>query len=144
VAPDVAFFGQKDAQQAIVIQRMVADLNVPLEIAVCPTVREPDGLAVSSRNQYLSAQHRRDATIIYRALETCRRMVESGERSAHEIRGVIQSTLSQVPGLEVEYVEIVSVESLQEIDPLTGNVLVAIAARLGSTRLIDNIRLDIR
>ncbi len=144
VGPDVAFFGQKDGQQAIVVRRMVADLNMPLEIVVCPTVREPDGLAVSSRNRYLDPQQRQEATIIYRSLEKCREMVEAGAMAADEIRVNVQAMLGQVPALEVEYIGIVDAETLEPVDPLAGPVLVAIAARLGSTRLIDNIRLDIR
>ncbi|MBN1359704.1 MAG: pantoate--beta-alanine ligase [Sedimentisphaerales bacterium] len=144
VGPDVAFFGQKDAQQAVVIRRMVADLNLPLEIVICPTVREPDGLAVSSRNQYLNPQQRRDAAIIYQSLEKCRTLVEAGARDADEIRAQMQATLAQVPALEAEYVEIVDAETLRPVDPLAGKVLVAIAAHLGATRLIDNISLDIR
>jgi pantoate--beta-alanine ligase len=144
VGPDVAFFGQKDAQQAVVIQRMVADLNMPLEIVVCPTVREPDGLAVSSRNQYLSPQHRREATVIYRSLERCRELIEAGARDAGEVRTQMLAALGQASALEVEYIGIVDAESLEEVDPVAGQVLVAVAARLGSTRLIDNIRLDIR
>lgn len=143
VGPDVAFFGQKDAQQAIVIQRMVADLNMPLEIVVCPTVREPDGLAVSSRNQYLDPQQRKDAAIIYRALEKAWAIVAAGARNAEEIRAEMQATLSLAPALEVEYIAIVDAESLEALDPVAGRVLVAVAARLGATRLIDNIRLDI-
>ncbi len=144
VGPDVAFFGQKDAQQAAVIQRMVADLNMPLEVVVCPTVREPDGLAVSSRNQYLDPQQRKDAAIIYRSLETCRAMIEAGVRDAGEMDAKMRATLGQVADLQVEYVEIVDAETLGEIHLVAGKVLVAVAARLGSTRLIDNIRLDIR
>lgn len=144
VGPDVALFGQKDAQQVAVVRRMVADLDMPLKIVVCPTVREADGLAVSSRNQYLDPQQRKDATFIYRALEKCRALVEAGARDAGEIRGQMRATLGLVPALQVEYVEVVDAESLQAVDPLGGEVLVAVAARLGATRLIDNIRLDIR
>jgi pantoate--beta-alanine ligase len=144
VGPDVAFFGQKDAQQAVVIQRMVADLDMPLEVVVCPIVREPDGLAVSSRNQYLSPQQRKDATIIYASLERCRAMIEAGVRDVGEIDTHMRATLEQVPALQVEYIAIVDAETLDELDRLAGSVLIAVAARLGSTRLIDNIRLDIR
>lgn len=143
VRPDAAFFGQKDAQQTIVIQRMVADLNMPLEIVVCPTVREPDGLAVSSRNRYLDPEQRKDASIIYQALEKARAVVEVGVRNAEEIRAEMQATLSRAPALEVEYIAIVDAESLEALDVVAGRVLVAVAARLGATRLIDNIRLDI-
>lgn len=144
VGPDMAFFGQKDAQQAVVIQRMVADLNMPLEIVVCPTVREPNGLAISSRNQYLSPQQRQDATVIYQSLRKCQETVKAGTRNADEIRTQMQAILGRVPALQVEYIGLVDADSLEEVDPAAGRVLVAVAARLGSTRLIDNIRLDIR
>jgi pantoate--beta-alanine ligase len=142
VGADIAFFGQKDAQQAVVIRRMVADLNMPLEIVVCPTVREPDGLAVSSRNQYLSPQQRRDATVIYRALRRCAELVDAGRRDTAGIVEQMHEVLRQVPTLQVEYVSIVDAESLEEVDPIRGRVLAAIAGRLGSTRLIDNIVMD--
>lgn len=142
VGPDVAFFGQKDAQQALVIRRMVADLNMPLEIEVRPTVREADGLAISSRNRYLSEQQRREATVLYRSLQKCRAMVEAGVRNAAEIRGAMIAVLEEVPALEVEYVSLVDAESLDELAELQGQVLVAIAARLGPARLIDNILLE--
>jgi len=142
VGPGVAFFGQKDAQQALVIRRMVADLNMPLEIEVCPTVREADGLAVSSRNRYLSEQQRREATVLNRSLEKCREMIEAGVTSAAEIRVAMIAVLEEVPDLEVEYVSLVDAESLQELAELQGQVLAAIAARLGPARLIDNILVE--
>jgi len=142
VGPDVAFFGQKDAQQVAVIRRMVADLNMPLEIVVCPTVREPDGLAISSRNQYLSPQERGQAPVIHRALRRCEELVESGERNASVIVEAMRKVLGEAPALQVEYVSLVDAESLEAVDRVKGRVLVAIAARLGSTRLIDNIVVD--
>ncbi len=141
VRPDVAFFGQKDAQQATVIRRMVADLNMPLEIVVCPTVREADGLAVSSRNRYLSAQERREATVIYRALERCRTLIEAGTTDAAEITGQMRAVLAEVPAFEIEYVSLVDAETLVDITEVRGPVLAAIAGRLGPARLIDNILL---
>ena len=143
VGPDVAFFGQKDAQQAAVIRRMVADLNMPLEIVVCPTVREADGLAVSSRNQYLTPRQRSDATIIYQSLQKCREMIEAGATDATEIRAQMRAMMQQAPALQVEYIGIVEADTLAELDPVSGQVLVAVAARLGPTRLIDNMPLDI-
>lgn len=142
VGADTAFFGQKDAQQAVVIRRMAADLNMPLEIAVCPTVREPDGLAVSSRNQYLSPQERQDATVIYRALRRCAELIDAGRRDTNGILEEAHEILRQVPALQVEYARIVDAESLEEVDPVRGRVLAAVAGRLGSTRLIDNIVID--
>jgi pantoate--beta-alanine ligase len=125
-----------------VIRRMVADLNMPLEIVVCPTVREPDGLAISSRNQYLSPQERSDALVIYRALRRCSELVDSGERDVPRIVEAMQKVLREVPALQVEYVSLVDAESLGPVEQVNGRVLVAIAARLGSTRLIDNIVVD--
>jgi pantoate--beta-alanine ligase len=143
VGPDVAFFGQKDAQQALVVRRMVADLNQPLEIVVCPTVREPDGLAVSSRNRYLSEEQRRDATVLYRSLQKCREMIEAGAASADAIRGAMIAVLREVPALKIEYVSLVDAETLKELTQVEGQILAAIAARLGPARLIDNILVDV-
>ena len=142
VASDVAFFGQKDAQQAIVIKRMVADLNMPLEIVVCPTVREPDGLAVSSRNQYLTQQQRKDAALIYKSLQKCQEMVESGVTETKEIIAEMSKMLNQIPSGKIEYISIVDAETLESIDRVAGKALTAVAVRIGSTRLIDNILVD--
>jgi len=142
VGADLAFFGQKDAQQVAVIQRMVADLNMPLEMVVCPTVREPDGLAVSSRNQYLSPQERREATVIYRSLQRSADLIRTGETAVARITEQMREVLGQVPALQVEYVSIVDAASLEDLTQIRGRVLVAVAGRLGSTRLIDNIVVD--
>ncbi|MHC4574872.1 MAG: pantoate--beta-alanine ligase [Planctomycetota bacterium] len=142
VLPDVAFFGQKDGQQAVVIKRMVADLNMPLKIVVCPTVREPDGLAVSSRNKYLSERQRKDATAIYKCLQECREMIESGIRDTAEMTAQMRKLLGQVPSIKIEYISIVDGETLQSLDRVSGRVLVAVAARIGTARLIDNIVVD--
>ncbi len=142
VAPDVAFFGQKDAQQAIVIKRMVADLNVPLEIVVCPTVREPNGLAVSSRNKYLTEEQKQEASYIYKSLQKCREMIDAGTKDAGKIIGEMRKVLNQVPEIEIEYVSIVDAESLQGINHIAGTVLTAVAVRIGTARLIDNILVD--
>jgi pantoate--beta-alanine ligase len=142
VAPDVAYFGQKDAQQAIVIKRMVADLNMPLEIVVCPTVREANGLAVSSRNQYLSEQQKKDAASLYRSLQECRRMIDGGVTDARRIVDEMRKVLQEVPSIQIEYVSIVDAETLESIETVAGKVLVAVAVRVGATRLIDNILLD--
>lgn len=142
VEPDVAYFGQKDAQQAIVIKRMVADLNMPLEIVVCPTVREPDGLAVSSRNKYLSEQQRKDATCIYKALKKCESLVEAGTTDSKTIIGEMKQILNQVSSIEIEYISIVDAESLQELERIAGKALAAVAVKIGSARLIDNIIVD--
>jgi pantoate--beta-alanine ligase len=142
VGADKAFFGQKDAQQAAVIRRMVADLNLPLEIVVCPTVREPDGLAVSSRNQYLRPQERKDAAVLYRALQKGAELMRAGATDVAQIVGEMEGILRQVPALRVEYLCIVDAESLQGLRMAQGRVLAAVAAYLGTTRLIDNILVD--
>jgi pantoate--beta-alanine ligase len=142
VTPGVAYFGQKDAQQAIVIKRMVADLNMPLEIIVCPTVREPNGLAVSSRNQYLSEQQRTDAANIYKSLQTCRKLIEAGTTDTHKIIAEMQKILKQIPSGQIEYVSIVDAETLQSIEKIAGEVLAAVAVKVGPARLIDNILVD--
>jgi pantoate--beta-alanine ligase len=142
VGCDVAFFGQKDAQQCVVIRRMVADLNMPLEIVVCPTVREPDGLAVSSRNQYLSAQQRRDAPIIYEALKKGRGLIEAGETDPAQVRGQMAAVMGRVPALQIEYISLVDPETLEDVERIGRAVLIAVAARLGPARLIDNILVD--
>jgi len=142
VLPDQAFFGQKDAQQAAVIQRMVKDLNMPLEVVVCPTVREPDGLAMSSRNRYLSPMHRTQAATIYKALRMGEDQIQRGIKDGGKVVEAIMAILHQVSGIEIQYVSIVDAESLQTKDPVAGKVLVAVAVRIGSTRLIDNIVVD--
>jgi pantoate--beta-alanine ligase len=142
VGPDIAYFGQKDAQQAIVIKRMVADLNMPLEIVVCPTVREPSGLAVSSRNQYLSDRQKEDATSIHKSLEECRRMIGGGAAQSEQIIAGMRAILQEVPSIEIEYVGIVDAETLESVEKVSGKVLVAVAVKIGSTRLIDNILVD--
>jgi len=142
VGPDVAYFGQKDAQQAIVVKRMVADLNMPLEIVVCPTVREPSGLAVSSRNRYLSDRQKEDATNIYKSLEECRRMIGDGATQAGQIVARMRAMLEEVPSIEIEYVDVVDAETLEAVEKISGRVLVAVAVRIGEARLIDNIAVD--
>ena len=142
VAPDIAFFGQKDAQQAIVISRMVTDLNMPLKIVICPTVREQSGLAVSSRNQYLTAQQRKDAANIYKSLQKCRDMIESGQKQTETILVEMRKILQKVPAIQIEYISIVNAETLEDIDKISGQILAAVAVKIASTRLIDNILLD--
>ena len=142
VAPDAAYFGQKDAQQAIVIKRMVADLNMPLEIVVCPTIREPNGLAISSRNKYLTAQQKNDAANIYKSLQTCRRLIDAGTTETRQIIAEMQKILQQIPSGEIEYISIVDAETLESIEKIAGKVLAAVAVRLGPARLIDNILVD--
>jgi pantoate--beta-alanine ligase len=142
VEPDIAFFGQKDAQQAIIIKKMVADLNMPLEITICPTVRQTDGLAVSSRNQYLTEEQKKDATLIYKSLQKCREMINTDTKETQEIVTQMRKILQQAPSIEIEYISIVDAGTLQTIEHITGKVLTAVAVRIGSARLIDNILVD--
>jgi pantoate--beta-alanine ligase len=142
VAPDIAFFGQKDAQQAIVIKRMVTDLNMPLKIVVCPTVRQADGLAVSSRNQYLTRQQKKNAPLIYKSLQKCQKLIEDGVIDSKTIINQMRKILQQAPSIKIEYISIVDADTLQELKKITGKVLTAVAVKIGSTRLIDNIVVD--
>ena len=142
VAPDAAYFGQKDGQQAIVIKRMVADLNMPLEIVVCPTVREANGLAVSSRNQYLTAQQKKDAANIYKSLQTCLKMIDAGTTETRQIIAEMRKILQQIPSGEIEYISIVDAETLESIEKIAGKILAAVAVKIGPARLIDNILVD--
>ncbi len=145
VAPDVAYFGQKDAQQLAVIKRMVADLHFPLKVVACPTVRAADGLALSSRNQYLSAEQRKDATCIYRSLKAGRKMIKAGVTNPKAITARMRKVLNAAGTLSnIDYVSIVDAETLQDVGRIAGGVLVAVAVRFGSTRLIDNLTVDAR
>jgi pantoate--beta-alanine ligase len=137
VAPDVAYFGQKDAQQAVVIQHLVRDLDLPVRIEVCPTVREPDGLAMSSRNEHLAAGERRRATALHAALEAVQRAVSGGERDAGAAIERGRHELIQAE-LEPEYLELVSTDDLAPVRTIDGEALAVVAARVGGTRLIDN------
>ena len=142
VEPDIAFFGQKDGQQAIVIKRMVADLNMPLEIAICPTIRQPDGLAVSSRNKYLTKQQKKDATLIYKSLQKCQQMIDARVTDSETIIAEMRKILSQAPSIKIEYISIIDAETLQTTDHIDRQVLAAVAVKIGSARLIDNILVD--
>jgi len=143
VGPDVAYFGQKDAQQAIIIERMVADLNLPLKIVVCPTVRASDGLALSSRNQYLSPQQRKDAACIYRSLRAARKMIKEGVTNPKTICARMRKIISRAESLTaIDYISITEGNTLQDLHRITNRVLIAVAARFGSTRLIDNLIVD--
>jgi pantoate--beta-alanine ligase len=145
VQPDIAYFGQKDAQQLAVIRRMVVDLNFSLKIVGCPTVRETDGLALSSRNVYLSPRQRKDATCIYRSLKIAREMIEAGRTNPKTIATKIRKIITAAESLSsIDYISIVDAETFQDVSWVTGRVLIAIAARFGSTRLIDNLTVDCR
>jgi pantoate--beta-alanine ligase len=138
VGAERAYFGQKDAQQLLVIRRMALDLALPTEVIGCPTVREPDGLAMSSRNVHLSAEERAAAPVIHRALMAGRAGWQAGERSADAIRSAIQAVLESEPLAEPEYVSVADGETLRELDRVDGAALLSTAVRFGSTRLIDN------
>ncbi len=139
IQPKRAYFGQKDAQQVVVIRRMVADLNLPVEIVVCPIVREPDGLAMSSRNSYLTPQQRAAAPVLYRALAWARERWTEGERDAGVLRALVRGIIDYEPLAQADYVSVAHPETLEELDRLDGEALVSLAVRFGSTRLIDNI-----
>jgi pantoate--beta-alanine ligase len=141
VQPDLACFGQKDIQQLTLIRRMVRDLDWPIELVAGRTVREPDGLALSSRNAYLSADQRRQALTLSRALLAAHRSFCEGERETPRLEERMRRLLDAEPGVRVEYIAIVEPESLSPISTADGKTIVAIAARIGSTRLIDNINL---
>lgn len=138
VGPDVAFFGAKDAQQVAVVRRMVADLNIPTHIEVLPTIREPDGLAMSSRNVRLSADERRQALALSRGLQAAREAAARGERGADELARIVVNDLTAA-GLTPEYVAVVDPDSFQPVAVVDSAALIAVAVRVGSTRLIDNI-----
>lgn len=139
VAPDRAYFGQKDAQQLAVIRRMVRDLNFDIEIVGCPIVRETDGLAMSSRNTYLSGEERKAALILHKSLLLGKQMIEQGERDAAKVREAIVENMKTEPLARVDYVEIVNPDSLENIDIIEGKALLATAVYIGKTRLIDNM-----
>jgi pantoate--beta-alanine ligase len=141
VEPDAAFFGQKDAVQVAIVRRMVRDLNFPVEIAACPIVREADGLAMSSRNAYLDPQQRKQALVLHRALLRVNKSWEAGERDAGKLLAVGRDELAAEKSVRLDYLEIVNPESLDPIQNAAGGALVAVAAFVGTTRLIDNILL---
>ena len=138
VQPDVAVFGQKDAQQAAAVKRLVLDLDFPVEIVVAPIVRDPDGLALSSRNAYLSDEERRNALSLSRSLDAARSLVESGERDAARVERAMREFLDGAPGVEVDYAAVVDPERFTRVERIDGPSLAAVAARVGRTRLIDN------
>lgn len=144
VEPEVAFFGQKDAAQCAIIRRMVRDLNFPVEIVVGPIVREPDGLAMSSRNTYLSPEERKLSLVLYRALTEVKRRFDQGERDAARLVEAGKQVLAREPGVRPDYLEIVDPDMLDPISEVRSETLVAVAAFVGGTRLIDNVLLSPR
>ncbi len=139
VAPDYALFGEKDFQQQMIIRRMVRDLDLPIQVISLPTVREFDGLALSSRNRYLSPRERKAAAILYRALSYARKDVESGERNAHRVLLALRNLIGTEPLIKLEYAVMVDPETLMEMKRIKDRVLIALAAHVGRTRLIDNL-----
>jgi pantoate--beta-alanine ligase len=139
IQPDIAYFGQKDAQQFLLLRQLVRDLDVPVRLHVCPIVREADGLALSSRNQYLDADQRRRAPVLHEALNAVRALIAGGERSATVVRQDLVRRIESTPDVRLDYAALVDADSLQPVDPLQGNVLVALAVKFGTTRLIDNV-----
>ncbi len=142
VQPAKAYFGQKDAQQAAVIRQMTRDLNFPLEVVVCPTVREPDGLAMSSRNAYLDPEQRKAATVLYRALSAAKAAYGKGERDAGKLRQIMRDVISSEPLAQMQYVSCADYDTLQELGKVTGKTLLSMAVLFGKTRLIDNFVLE--
>ena len=142
IEPGVAFFGQKDAAQVAVIRRMVRDLNLPVEIAVCPIVREADGLAMSSRNAYLDTGQRKQALVLHRSLMRVKQLADTGERNAAKLAAAGREEFAAVASVRLDYFEIVDPETLEPVADVSGGALVAVAAYIGPTRLIDNVLLQ--
>jgi len=138
VQPHKAYFGQKDAQQVAVIRQMTRDLNFPLEVVVCPTVREADGLAMSSRNKYLEGENRKVALVLYKALTAAKNLYEAGERQAETLRIAMKETIANEPLAEMQYVSCADFDTLEELDVIKGKALLSMAVFIGKTRLIDN------
>ncbi|MBC7336646.1 MAG: pantoate--beta-alanine ligase, partial [Clostridia bacterium] len=143
VQPDVAYFGQKDYQQAVVVARMTADLGWPLRLVICPTVREADGLAASSRNVYLNAEERRQAVCLYQALEAGKQAIAAGARRAQEVVRVMAEVIARYPLARIEYAEVRRAGDLATMEELRGEVVLALAVWLGQTRLIDNAVVEV-
>jgi len=139
VNPDIAYFGQKDAQQAIIIQRMAKDLNMPVSIKVMPTVREKDGLALSSRNAYLSKEQRKDAAVLYQALNLARDLIKQGNRDPFNIIHKMKQLIKRKKSAKIQYISILDLKDLKTLARIKGKVLVALAVWIGKIRLVDNI-----
>jgi pantoate--beta-alanine ligase len=142
VQPHRAFFGRKDAQQARIMRQMARDLHLDSEIVVCPIVREPDGLAMSSRNAYLNPEERRAATILFRALDGARASISSGERDAMRLAASMRETIRREPLADLDYAEVVDADTLEQVTRLRGVCLALLAVRVGKTRLLDNLLIE--
>ncbi len=143
IQPDKAYFGQKDAQQTVVIKQMTRDLDMDVKIIVCPIVREEDGLAMSSRNVYLSSEERRAATILFKSLNAASEMILNGQVSAKTVADSIRKMIESEPLATIDYIEILDAAKLQRVDRLKGRIIIALAVKFGSTRLIDNKILEV-
>lgn len=143
VRPDKAYFGQKDAQQLAIIKRMVKDLNMPLEIVGCPIIREEDGLAKSSRNTYLSEEERKAALVLSRSIALGKKMVEEGEQDSKKVVDAMIAEINKEPLAKIDYVKMVSLETMQQVETIEGGILTAIAVYIGKTRLIDNFMYEL-
>jgi pantoate--beta-alanine ligase len=143
VEPDKAYFGQKDAQQVVVLKKMVRDLNMNLEIVTCPIIREPDGLAMSSRNVYLSKEERAAALILSKSLFEVEEMIKKGEKSREKVVNYLIDRIKSEKLADIDYVEVVNTENLSQVEKLEGSILVALAVRFGKTRLIDNVVVEV-
>jgi pantoate--beta-alanine ligase len=141
LAPTAAVFGEKDYQQLTIIRRMVRDLNFPIEIIGVPTVREADGLALSSRNQYLNTDERAQATVLYRAMTRVKELADRGQKSVRELNDVAKGVIASANSSRVDYISIVDADNLQPLETLRPNAVIALAVFIGKTRLIDNLRL---
>ena len=143
VGPDVAYFGQKDAQQGLIIKRMVEELDMPIEIRMCPTVREEDGLAMSSRNAYLDAKQRKQANCLYRALQEGKKLIEGGQVDRDKVRTAMERIITQAGPCSIDYVAVVDANTLEQATKQSPNWLLGVAVRIGRSRLIDNIVVEI-
>ena len=142
VQPHTAYFGQKDAQQALIIKRMVRDLDVPVNITVCPTIREPDGLAMSSRNSYLSPDERKNALVLWQALQMAKKKIDEGERDSRLLKTGMREII-EPKASKIDYISISDVRTLEEVGEIRGEILIALAVFIGSTRLIDNMQIKV-
>jgi pantoate--beta-alanine ligase len=143
VRPDIAVFGQKDAQQAVVLRKMVEDLDYGIKMIIAPTVREKDGLALSSRNKYLSKEERIQATVLYESLREAKRLIGRGERNANRIISRMRSLIEKQPSAELDYIAVTGARTLEVLNKLKGEVLISLAVRFGKARLIDNVRVKV-
>jgi len=144
ISPDYSYFGEKDYQQALIVKKMVKDLNFNLQIFVLPTAREEDGLAVSSRNSYLNKEERREAGILYRSLISAKEKIRRGERDSHYLISFMKNLIEKEPLAEIDYIAVVNPKTLEEVKKINEEVFLVLAVNIGKTRLIDNMKLKIR